>query len=105
LVMGCVVCTALATSGAFISDLKIGYWLGSTPRHQQRWKFLGIVVSAISVSLALLLIQKSCAMEQSLPLAPNVLPLINPFPSPVKPARVHPNLPHVYPPFTISQET
>ena len=59
LIMGAVVCTALSTSGAFISDLKIGYWLGSTPRHQQRWKFLGVVVSAIAVSLALLLIQKS----------------------------------------------
>ncbi len=59
LIMGAVVCTALSTSGAFISDLKIGYWLGSTPQNQQRWKFLGIVVAAISVSLALLLIQKS----------------------------------------------
>ena len=59
LIMGCVVCTALSTSGAFISDLKIGYWLGNTPRNQERWKFLGIVVSAIAVSLALLLIHKS----------------------------------------------
>jgi putative OPT family oligopeptide transporter len=57
--MGCIVCTALATSGAFISDLKIGYWLGSTPRNQQRWKFLGVFVASISVSLAILLIQKS----------------------------------------------
>ena len=59
LIMGCVVCTTLSTSGAFISDLKIGYWLGNTPRNQERWKFLGIVVSAIAVSLALLLIHKS----------------------------------------------
>jgi len=59
LVMGCVVCTALATSGAFITDLKIGYWLGSTPRNQQRWKFLGVFVSALSVSLAILLIHKA----------------------------------------------
>jgi putative OPT family oligopeptide transporter len=59
LIMGCIVCTALATSGAFISDLKIGYWLGSTPRNQQRWKFLGVFVASISVSLAILLIQKS----------------------------------------------
>jgi uncharacterized oligopeptide transporter (OPT) family protein len=59
LIMGCVVCTALATSGAFITDLKIGYWLGSTPRNQERWKFLGVTVSAISVSLAILLIHKA----------------------------------------------
>jgi putative OPT family oligopeptide transporter len=59
LVMGCVVCTALSMSGGFITDLKIGYWLGATPRNQQRWKFLGVVVSALSVSLALLLIEKA----------------------------------------------
>ncbi|MCK5032411.1 MAG: oligopeptide transporter, OPT family, partial [Calditrichia bacterium] len=43
LIIGGVVCTALSTAGAFISDLKIGYWLGTTPRTQQRWKFLGIL--------------------------------------------------------------
>jgi putative OPT family oligopeptide transporter len=59
LIMGCVVCTALATSGAFVSDLKIGYWLGTIPRNQQRWKFLGVAVSAVAVSFALLLIQRS----------------------------------------------
>ena len=59
LIMGAVVCTALSTSGAFISDLKIGYWLGTTPKNQQKWKFLGIVVASISVSFALLLIHKS----------------------------------------------
>jgi len=59
LIIGCVVCTALSTSGAFVTDLKIGYWLGNTPRNQQRWKFLGVVLSAISVSLAILLIQKA----------------------------------------------
>lgn len=59
LIMGCVVCTALSTSGAFVTDLKIGYWLGATPRNQQRWKFLGVIVSAISVSLAILLIHKA----------------------------------------------
>jgi putative OPT family oligopeptide transporter len=59
LVMGCVVCTALSMSGGFITDLKIGYWLGATPRNQERWKFLGVAVSAVSVSFALLLIQKA----------------------------------------------
>ena len=50
LVVGAAVCTALSTSGALVSDFKIGYWIGSTPRNQERWKFLGIVVAALVVA-------------------------------------------------------
>ena len=49
LVMGGVVCTALSMAGGFITDLKIGYWLGSTPKKQETWKFLGTLVSAATV--------------------------------------------------------
>lgn len=49
LVMGGVVCTALSMAGGFITDLKIGYWLGSTPAKQEGWKFLGTIVSAATV--------------------------------------------------------
>ena len=49
LIVGCAVCTALSTSGAFVSDLKIGYWLGASPVQQQRWKYLGIFVASLSV--------------------------------------------------------
>jgi len=49
LIIGCTVCTALSTSGAFVSDLKIGYWLGAKPRNQQALKFLGIIVAAAAV--------------------------------------------------------
>ena len=49
LIMGGVVCTALSTAGGFITDLKIGYWLGTTPAKQETWKFLGILVSAATV--------------------------------------------------------
>jgi putative OPT family oligopeptide transporter len=49
LVVGCAVCTALSTSGAFITDLKVGYWLGASPFQQERWKFLGILVAAMCV--------------------------------------------------------
>jgi putative OPT family oligopeptide transporter len=49
LVVGCAVCTALSTSGAFITDLKVGYWLGASPYQQERWKFLGILIAALSV--------------------------------------------------------
>ena len=50
LIMGGVVCTALSMAGGFITDLKIGYWLGSTPAKQESWKFLGTVVSAATVT-------------------------------------------------------
>jgi len=46
LLIGAVVCTALSVSGSFITDLKIGYWIGATPRNQERFKFAGIFVSA-----------------------------------------------------------
>ncbi|MCK5879472.1 MAG: oligopeptide transporter, OPT family [Holophagae bacterium] len=53
LVMGSVVCTALSVAGAFITDLKIGYWIGATPMQQERFKFLGILVAAVSVGLVM----------------------------------------------------
>ena len=49
LIMGGVVCTALSVAGSFITDLKIGYWLGTTPKKQESWKFLGTLVSAATV--------------------------------------------------------
>ncbi len=59
LIMGGVVCTALAVSGAFITDLKIGYWLGSTPKKQESWKFLGTLVSAATVGGVMILLDKT----------------------------------------------
>ncbi|MFH1051300.1 MAG: oligopeptide transporter, OPT family [bacterium] len=53
IVIGGVVCTALSMSGGFITDLKIGYWLGSTPVKQQSWKFLGTLVSAATVGIVI----------------------------------------------------
>jgi putative OPT family oligopeptide transporter len=50
LIVGTAVCTALSTSGALITDFKIGYWLGATPRNQERWKFLGLAVAALVVA-------------------------------------------------------
>ncbi len=50
LIVGTAVCTALSTSGALITDFKIGYWLGSTPRNQEIWKFLGIAVASLVVA-------------------------------------------------------
>lgn len=59
LVMGGVVCTALSTAGGFITDLKIGYWLGSTPRKQETWKFLGVLVSAATVGGVMIILNKT----------------------------------------------
>ncbi|NOZ85407.1 MAG: oligopeptide transporter, OPT family [Deltaproteobacteria bacterium] len=53
LVVGCAVCTALSTSGALISDFKIGYWIGATPRNQEMWKFLGVAVAALVVAFVI----------------------------------------------------
>ncbi len=59
LVIGGVVCTALAVSGAFITDLKIGYWLGSTPIKQESWKFLGTLVAAATVGGVMIILNKT----------------------------------------------
>ncbi len=56
LIMGGVVCTALSMAGAFITDLKIGYWLGTTPRKQESWKFLGTLISAATVGGVMMLL-------------------------------------------------
>ena len=58
LIIGAIVCTALAVSGQFISDLKVGYWLGATPRNQERWKFLGIVVGSLAIAAVVILLNK-----------------------------------------------
>ena len=59
LIMGGVVCTALSMAGGFITDLKIGYWLGSTPYKQQTWKFLGTLVSAATVAGVIMILNKT----------------------------------------------
>lgn len=59
LIMGGVVCTALSMAGGFITDLKIGYWLGTTPAKQETWKFLGAVVSAATVAGVLMILNKT----------------------------------------------
>jgi putative OPT family oligopeptide transporter len=59
LIIGGVVCTALSVAGAFITDLKIGYWLGSTPIKQQSWKFLGTLVAAATVGGVMMILNKT----------------------------------------------
>ena len=59
LVIGGVVCTALSMAGGFITDLKIGYWLGTTPKKQEAWKFLGTLVSAATVAGVMIVLNKA----------------------------------------------
>lgn len=56
MVVGGVVCTALSMAGGFVTDLKIGYWLGSTPRKQETWKFAGTLISAATVGGVILML-------------------------------------------------
>ena len=63
LIMGGVVCTALSMAGAFITDLKIGYWLGTTPRKQETWKFLGTLVSAATVGGVIMLLNEAYGFD------------------------------------------
>ena len=59
LIIGGVVCTALSMAGSFITDLKIGYWVGTTPRKQEGWKFLGTVVAAATVCGVMFILNKT----------------------------------------------
>jgi len=84
LIMGGVVCTALSTAGGFITDLKIGYWIGTTPRKQERWKFLGLVVSAATVGGVIMILDKTygftsgaLAAPQANAMAAVIEPLMN----------------------------
>lgn len=58
MVIGGVVCTALSMAGGFVTDLKIGYWVGSTPKKQETWKFLGTLVSAATVGGVIMVLNK-----------------------------------------------
>ncbi len=89
LLIGGVVCTALSMSGGFVSDLKIGYWLGTTPATQQRWKFLGTVVAAVSVTGVIILLNATYGFKsEALPapqanaMAAVIEPLMTGMPAP-----------------------
>ena len=84
LIMGGVVCTALSVAGSFITDLKIGYWLGTTPKKQEGWKFLGTLVSAATVGGVMMLLNEtygfasgSLAAPQANAMAAVIDPLMN----------------------------
>ena len=68
MIIGGVVCTALSMAGGFITDLKIGYWLGTTPSKQEGWKFLGTVISAATVAGVMIILNKTYGFGPDSPL-------------------------------------
>ncbi len=73
LIIGGVVCTALSTAGAFISDLKIGYWTGMTPKTQEKWKFVGVLVASVAVAFAIKLLAQTNGFGPATPEHPQAL--------------------------------
>jgi putative OPT family oligopeptide transporter len=90
LIIGGVVCTALSMSGSFVTDLKIGYWLGSTPKKQETWKFLGTLVAAATVGIVIYVLnetygftdEKALAAPQANAMAAVIQPLMSNVPAP-----------------------
>ncbi len=90
LIIGGVVCTALSMSGSFITDLKIGYWLGTTPRKQESWKFLGSLVSAATVAAVIMILNDTYGFKgpqalvapQANAMAAVIAPLMSNAPAP-----------------------
>ena len=90
LIIGGVVCTALSVAGGFITDLKIGYWVGTTPRKQESWKFLGVLLSAATVGGVILILNETfgfkgdnaLAAPQANAMAAVIQPLMSNTPAP-----------------------
>jgi putative OPT family oligopeptide transporter len=75
MLVGGIVCTALSTAGGFVTDLKIGYWIGSSPYKQETFKFLGILVSAATVGIVIFVLNQAYGFVKT-PEHPN--PLVAP---------------------------
>ena len=90
LIIGGVVCTALSMAGGFITDLKIGYWLGTTPKKQETWKFLGTLVSAATVGVVIMVLNQTYGFKgpnamvapQANAMAAVIQPLMSQAPTP-----------------------
>ncbi len=65
LIIGGIVCTALSMAGGFITDLKVGYWLGTTPAKQQTYKFLGTLLSAATVGIVIFILNQAYGFVQT----------------------------------------
>jgi putative OPT family oligopeptide transporter len=90
LIIGGVVCTALSVAGGFITDLKVGYWIGTTPKKQESWKFLGVLLSAATVGGVIFILNQTfgfkgdnaLAAPQANAMAAVIQPLMSNTPAP-----------------------
>ena len=55
LLIGGVVCTALSMSGSLVTQFKVGYWLGSTPKSIQWSNILGSALASFTVTAVIML--------------------------------------------------
>lgn len=62
-----MVCTALSVSGQTITDLKTGYWIGSTPSAQEKVKFLGVIAASIAAGLTIILLARTYQFGDAVP--------------------------------------
>ena len=85
IIIGGVVCTALSMAGGFITDLKIGYWLGSTPIKQQSWKFLGTLVSSATVGLVIYVLNDTYGFDPETSKEAMIAPQANAVAAVIKP--------------------
>lgn len=75
LIIGGIVCTALSMAGGFITDLKVGYWLGTTPAKQQSFKFLGTLLSAATVGIVIFILNDAYGFVET---AKHTKPMVAP---------------------------
>ena len=65
--LAAMVCVALCVSGQFITDLKAGYWIGSTPAAQEKVKFIGVAAAAVTAGLTIVLLAKAFQFGEAAP--------------------------------------
>lgn len=90
LIIGGIVCTALSVAGGFITDLKIGYWIGTTPKNQESFKFLGVLISASTVGFVIMILNQTYGFRgenalvapQANAMAAVIQPLMSNIPAP-----------------------
>ena len=74
LIIGSIVCTALSMAGGFVTDLKVGYWMGTTPKKQESYKFLGVIASAATVGLVIFILNDAYGFTKTVNFEPGRVP-------------------------------
>ena len=77
LLIGGVVCTALSMSGSLVTQYKIAYWLGATPRRVEIANLAGAVLASFATTAVILLMARVYGFSPSAA-HPNPLPAPQP---------------------------